>query len=124
MHGDGSQTRSFTYVTDHVAGIAAAWRARRADNLVFNIGAEDEITIRALAELIWRLVQGDDTPALIETIPYESFGKYEDVVRRVPDISRARDLLGFEPKVDLETGLRETILWQTERRRTAPAVTP
>ncbi len=124
VHGDGSQTRSFTYVTDHVAGIAAAVESSRADNLVVNIGAEDEITIRALAELIWRLVQGDDTPALIETIPYESFGKYEDVVRRVPDISRARDLLGFEPKVDLETGLRETILWQTERRRTAPAVTP
>ena len=45
----------------------------------------------------------------IETVPYAVFGKYEDVIRRVPDITRARDLLGFEPKVDLETGLRTTI---------------
>jgi UDP-glucose 4-epimerase len=124
VHGDGRQTRSFTYVTDHVAGIAAAVESSRADNLVVNIGAEEEISIRALAELIWRLVQGDDEPARIEEIPYASFGKYEDVVRRVPDISRARELLGFEPKVDLESGLRETIRWQAERRLLSPVVTP
>ena len=116
LHGDGSQTRSFTYISDHVDGIAAAVESSRADNLVVNIGAEDEISIRGLAELIWRLVQGDDSPVQIEEIPYASFGKYEDVVRRVPDISRARELLGFEPKIDLETGLRETIRWQDERR--------
>jgi UDP-glucose 4-epimerase len=124
VHGDGSQTRSFTYVTDHVAGIAAAVESSRADNLVVNLGAEEEISIGALAELVWRLVQGDDTPVRIETIPYESFGKYEDVVRRVPDITRARELLGFEPKVDLETGLRETIRWQRERRLVSPAEAP
>ena len=117
VHGDGSQTRSFTYITDHVAGIVAAIETSSANNLVVNVGAEEEITIRALAELIWRLVHGDDSPPQIETIPYESFGKYEDVVRRVPDIRRARELLGFEPKVDLETGLRETIRWQADRRQ-------
>lgn len=121
VHGDGSQTRSFTYITDHVAGIVAAVESSAADNLVVNIGAEEEISIRALAGLIWRLVQGEDSPVRIEAIPYESFGKYEDVVRRVPDISRARKLLGFEPKVDLETGLRETIRWQAELRRSPSA---
>jgi UDP-glucose 4-epimerase len=120
VHGDGNQTRSFTYVTDHVAGIAAAVESSRADNLVVNLGAEEEISISALAELIWRLVQGEDSPVRIERIPYESFGKYEDVVRRVPDISRARELLGFEPKIDLETGLRETIRWQAGRRLASP----
>ena len=119
IHGDGSQTRSFTYITDHVAGIAGAVESSRADNLVVNIGAVQEITILALAELIWRLVHGDPSPPQIELIPYESFGNYEDVMRRVPDISRARELLGFEPKVDLETGLRKTIEWQAERRRLA-----
>jgi UDP-glucose 4-epimerase len=121
IHGDGTQTRSFTYVTDHVAGIAAAVESSAADNLVVNIGAEQEISIGELAELIWRLVHGDDSVPLVERIPYESFGKYEDVIRRVPDITRARELLGFEPQVDLETGLRETIRWQTERRLIAPA---
>jgi UDP-glucose 4-epimerase len=116
IHGDGSQTRSFTYISDHVDGIVAAVEKPDANNLVVNIGAEREITIRALAELIWQLVHGADSPAQLETIPYESFGKYEDVTRRVPDISRARELLGFEPKVDLETGLRHTIRWQAERR--------
>lgn len=121
VHGDGSQTRSFTYVTDHVAGIVAAIEKPDADNLVVNLGAVDEISIRSLAELIWRLVQGDDAPVKIETVPYESFGRYEDVVRRVPDISRARELLGFEPKVDLPKGLRNTIEWQIERRKLSVA---
>ncbi len=116
VHGDGSQTRSFTYVKDHVAAVAAAVESSRADNLVVNVGTEEEISIAALAELIWRLVHGEDSRVEIERIPYESFGKYEDVVRRVPDISRARELLGFEPKVDLETGLRETIRWQAGLR--------
>jgi UDP-glucose 4-epimerase len=95
-----------------------------ADNLVVNIGAEQEISIAELAELIWRLVHGADSTPLVERIPYASFGKYEDVIRRVPDITRARELLGFEPQVDLETGLRETIHWQAERRLIAPAENP
>ena len=117
LHGEGSQTRSFTYVTDHVDGIVAAVERTDADNLVVNIGSVEEISIRELAELIWRLVHGEDSEPVIELIPYESFGKYEDVLRRVPDISRARQLLKFEPKVDLESGLRLTIQWQAERRR-------
>jgi UDP-glucose 4-epimerase len=121
IHGDGRQTRSFTYVSDHVDGIVAAVETPNADNLVINIGAVEEITILGLAELIWRLINGPGSLPRIELIPYESFGRYEDVPRRVPDITRARELLGFEPKVDLETGLRETIEWQTKRRRAAPA---
>lgn len=116
IHGDGSQTRSFTYVSDHVAGIAAAVESTNADNLVVNLGAADEITIKALAELIWELVHPGSEPQL-EVIPYESFGRYEDVTRRVPDITRARELLGFEPKVDLKTGLKRTIEWQVARRQ-------
>lgn len=117
VHGDGSQTRSFTYVTDHVAGIAAAVESADADNLVVNLGAEDEISIRGLAELIWRLVNGEERPVPLELVPYESFGAYEDVSRRLPDIGRARELLRFEPQVDLETGLRKTIEWQSAQPR-------
>lgn len=117
LHGDGGQTRSFTYVSDHVAGIVAAVESSRADNQVLNLGAVEEISIRSLAELVWRLVHGDGASPRFEAIPYETFGRYEDVRRRVPDVTRARDLLGFEPRVDLETGLRRTIDWQRERRR-------
>ena len=115
IHGDGAQTRSFTFVSDYVDGIIAVLESPHA-NLVVNIGSTDEVTIRDLALLVWRLVHGDEEEAQLEPVPYETFGRYEDVRRRVPDLTRARSLFGFEPKVDLETGLRLTIDWQIERR--------
>lgn len=123
LHGDGQQTRSFTYVSDHVAGIIAAMEKSEANNLVFNSGNTHEITIEHLARTIWRLVRGDE-PAKLKFIPYETFGKYEDVLRRVPDNSRMRDLLGVTPQVDLEDGLKRTIRWQIERRRALGIATP
>lgn len=117
IHGDGQQTRSFTYISDHVDGIIRLIENSAANNLVFNIGNTHEITIEGLARLVWRLVRGKDAAPRIKFIPYSTFGKYEDVPRRIPDISRARDILGFEPKVDLESGLRKTIVWQVARRR-------
>lgn len=124
VHGDGQQTRSFTYVSDHVNGIIRAVERPEANNKVFNIGANREITIEGLARLIWQLVRGPDETARIRFIPYETFGKYEDVQRRIPEIARARELLGFEPQVDLEEGLRRTIRWQVERRRQLGISTP
>lgn len=123
LHGDGLQTRSFTYISDHVDGIIAAVEKEEANNQVFNIGNTHEITIRGLAEQIWGMIHGDE-PAKIELIPYATFGKYEDVVRRVPDIQLAGTLLGFKPKVDLYTGLKQTIPWQIERRRALGIPTP
>jgi UDP-glucose 4-epimerase len=114
LHGDGSQTRSFTYVSDHVDGIIAILESKHA-NLVVNLGSTREITIRDLARLTWRLVHDTDD-VLIEVVPYSEFGRYEDVQRRIPDISRAGELFGFEPKVDLEDGLTRTIEWQIDRR--------
>ncbi|RLD07229.1 MAG: nucleoside-diphosphate sugar epimerase [Chloroflexi bacterium] len=117
LHGDGQQTRSFTYISDHVNGIVRTIEMPEANNLVFNIGNTYEITIEDLAKLIWRLVRGEDDKPKIKLIPYETFGKYEDVRRRIPDITRAREILGFKPKVDLEEGLKKTIAWQIERRK-------
>ena len=116
IHGDGQQTRSFTYISDHVDGIVRAIENPAASNQVFNIGSTREITIEALARLIWRLVRGEQEPKLT-IIPYETFGRYEDVRRRVPDIGLAQSLLDYQPRVDLETGLPATIRWQVERRR-------
>jgi UDP-glucose 4-epimerase len=123
LHGDGSQTRSFTYVSDHVDGILRCIEMPEADNKVFNLGNTREISIADLAQLIWGLVRPGEQ-AKVKLRPYESFGKYEDVMRRVPDITRARTLLGFEPKVALEDGLRRTIRWQIERRRALGISTP
>ncbi len=117
VHGDGQQTRSFTYISDHVDGILRLIENPAANNLVFNLGNTQEITIEGLARLIWQLVRGKDEEAKLKFIPYSAFGKYEDVLRRIPDISRAREILDFEPKVDLESGLREAIKWQVARRR-------
>jgi UDP-glucose 4-epimerase len=116
IHGDGKQTRSFTYVSDHVEGVVKIIESEAANGKVVNIGGTQEISIEELARLIWRLVRDAGEPKL-RYVPYTSFGKYEDVRRRVPDISLARRLLGFEPSVDLESGLRLTIEWQVARRR-------
>ncbi len=123
IHGDGMQTRSFTYISDHVDGIVAAIEKDEANNQVFNLGNTYEISIKQLAEQIWQLIR-EDEPVKIEFVPYATFGKYEDVVRRVPDISLAREKLGFQPKIDLISGLKLTIPWQIERRRALGISTP
>jgi len=110
IHGDGQQTRSFTYIADHVDGIMRAMFSPKAVGEIFNLGNVHEVSILELALLIWRLA-GKGEPKL-KLISYQTFGKYEDVRNRVPEISKARNLLGFEPKVGLEEGLRKTIEWQ------------
>jgi nucleoside-diphosphate-sugar epimerase len=113
IHGDGLQTRSFTYVSDTVEGIYAAIVKPEANGEIFNIGSTHEITILELARTIKRL---SNTPGdlKLKFIPYESFTgrKYEDVRRRVPDVSRCERVLGVRTKVGLEEGLIRTIEWQ------------
>lgn len=119
IHGDGLQTRSFTYISDMVEGTVLALESKSGVKEVFNIGSDREIAVIDLAHLIWRLINTGTEP-LIEFISYKSFsGKYEDVPRRVPDIKKAKQLLGFSPKVSLEEGLRLTIEWQKNARRYA-----
>jgi UDP-glucose 4-epimerase len=113
IHGDGSQTRSFTYVSDTVEGIYQAAMRPEANGEIINIGSNHEITILELARQVKRL-SGTGGEIEIEFIPYTSFtGKpYEDVMRRVPDVRRCRELLGISCDVTLEEGLRKTIEWQ------------
>lgn len=110
IHGDGKQTRSFTYISDHVDGLVRCIENDAAPGEIFNLGNTEEITIFDLAMLVWRLA-GKGEPKY-KLISYRDFGKYEDVRRRVPDISKARKILGFEPQVDIEEGLVRTIAWQ------------
>lgn len=115
IHGDGLQTRSFTFVSDTVTGIAAALESPEANGQIINIGNTHEVTILELAQTIQRLIR-PDRELNVQFIPYDQINtrRYEDVMRRVPDNRKALSLLGFEPKVDLETGLTQTIAWQRQ----------
>ncbi|MBI4576429.1 MAG: GDP-mannose 4,6-dehydratase [Planctomycetes bacterium] len=120
IHGDGMQSRSFTYISDLVDGIVRATDFDGMPAALFNLGNTVEITILELARLIKELC---DTPheLKLKRVPYSSLGKYEDVMRRVPDISLARRVLGFDPRVDLRTGLGTTIAWQRKAMAMPPA---
>jgi len=100
IYGDGSQTRSFCYVTDEVDGIV---RLLQSDVVgPVNIGNPNEFTIRELADVIAEVLGADLS---IEYLPLPS----DDPKVRQPDISRARDLLGWEPKVQLRDGIRQMV---------------
>jgi UDP-glucose 4-epimerase len=113
IHGDGSQTRSFTYVTDTVEGIYRATVRPEANGEIINIGSTQEVSILDLARRIKRL-SGTPGELAVEFVPYASFTgrKYEDVMRRVPDVALCERLLGVRAKVDLDDGLARTIAWQ------------
>jgi dTDP-glucose 4,6-dehydratase len=102
VFGDGSQTRSFTYVSDLVEGI---WALMQAEvNEPVNIGNPREMTLLELARQIIRM-SGSRSEVVFRPLPTD------DPKVRQPDITRARRLLGWEPKVEVEDGLRRTIDW-------------
>jgi UDP-glucose 4-epimerase len=112
IHGDGLQTRSFTYVQDTIEGSFQALEKQEAIGKVINIGSTEEITILELGKKIWKIVRGNEEPR-IEFTPYRQFaGRYEDVRRRVPDTRLAEKILGFIPRTSIDEGLIPTIEWQ------------
>jgi dTDP-glucose 4,6-dehydratase/UDP-glucose 4-epimerase len=108
IQGDGTQTRSFCYVEDAVAATVAAVTAPTAANEILNVGNPEEIAIDDLAALLGRVA---GKPVEPRHVPF----KGEGTRRRVPDVRRAREVLGFEPRVPLEEGLRETYRWYAEQ---------
>jgi UDP-glucose 4-epimerase len=108
IYGNGDQTRCFCYVDDTVRGTILA--AENKDNDVFNIGSNKEITIKELALLIIKLTK---SKSHIKYIPENSIFKckFESSPRRIPDIIKSKNVLGFSPKIDLEKGLLKTINW-------------
>ena len=118
IHGDGLQTRSFTYVDDTVDGIFEAMVRDEANGEILNIGNDREVTILELAHKVGEAC-GVSGQLDIELVPYSSFSskKYEDVRRRVPDTSLCERLLGVKARISLEEGLRRTVEWQREAMR-------
>jgi UDP-glucose 4-epimerase len=109
--GDGAQTRCFTFVTDAVAATVAAGLKSAADGQAINIGVEVETSVLQFAELMLELYGAGESKIRFVT-QEEIYGKsYEDIPRRVPDITRMRKLLGVEPKVYLREGAAHTMEW-------------
>jgi dTDP-glucose 4,6-dehydratase len=106
VYGDGTQTRSFQYVSDLVDGIM---RLMGVDcHLPVNIGNPEEFTIKELADLVKELT-GSESEIVYKPLPVD------DPRRRLPDITQARNLLGWNPRVNLRQGLSETIAWYRQQ---------
>lgn len=102
IYGDGHQTRSFTYVDDEVTGIVALLDSDHVGPV--NIGNDGEFTLLQLAELVLA-VTGSSSEIVFESLPVD------DPTQRRPDLSLARSVLGFQPKVSLREGLERTAPW-------------
>jgi UDP-glucose 4-epimerase len=108
VFGDGTQSRSFTYVGDVVEALVALAQDSRAIGQVFNIGNTAEVTIADLAERV-KILTGSESP--IQYVPYDEAYEagFEDMPRRVPDISKVGQLIGYEPKLSLDDMIRRVI---------------
>src|SRR5215510_2879911 len=108
VFGDGSQSRSFTYVGDVVRAMVALINEPAAIGHVFNIGNGTEISINALAEKVKSLT---GSASSIQYVPYDEAYEagFEDMPRRVPDISKIRDLVGYQPQLELNDIIKTVI---------------
>ncbi|HTK03947.1 MAG TPA: UDP-glucuronic acid decarboxylase family protein [Alphaproteobacteria bacterium] len=103
VDGDGSQTRSFCFVSDLVDGICKAMFSQNTKGDIFNLGNPTEFTIKELAQKVVELTNSKSE------IKYSENFRQDDPMRRKPDISKAKSVLNWEPKVELEEGLKKTI---------------
>lgn len=117
IHNDGSQIRSWCYIDDIIDGMLLVLTREEAVGQSFNIGSpRSTVTIHQLARDIVRLANSQSP---LQCVPWN----FPDVELRVPDISKARNLLSYEPKMDLEEGLARTIAWYKDQAMDAPVNT-
>lgn len=110
IHGDGTQRRCYQYADDAIDGIVAILESDY-NREIFNIGNPyEDISVNDLATLIWQTIN-PDTELQYKNILH-STDKYEEMQTRIPDISKAKRMLGFNPKIMLAEGLGKTIEWQ------------
>lgn len=114
VHGDGSQTRCFTYIDDIIKGTIEAGRRAAAEGKIINLGNRREIPILELAKKVLE-VSGVNGEIIFQS--YEDFYglSYEDIPRRCPDLSVAEQLLDYSPKISLEDGINKTLQWYSEK---------
>jgi UDP-glucose 4-epimerase len=114
VFGDGTQSRSFTHVSDVVGALLKLVAEPQAVGQVVNVGNTEEVTIRVLAERV-RELAGSSSP--IKSVPYDEAYEsgFEDMPRRVPDLTKARAMIGYQPKFGLDDILAQII--ESFRRR-------
>jgi len=114
VYGDGKQTRNFTYVEDVVRAVVALIDESSAIGEIFNIGGEGEISINSLAERIKSITQ---SASPIQHIPYDEAYQegFEDMERRVPDISKIVNLIGYKNTHDLDAILAKVVEYERTR---------
>ena len=116
IYGNGLQSRSYTFITDAINGILLAGASKDAIGEIFNIGNDEEISINELAEFIIEISGNNLKPI------YRPFGdgirvENREVLRRQPDISKARDILGFGVQVSWQEGVRQFREWYLEKHK-------
>jgi UDP-glucose 4-epimerase len=111
VYGDGQQSRCFCAVSDVVAALVGLSSHPQAPGRVYNVGSDEETTIMALAERVRKLT---GSPSPLVTIPYaEAYAPgFEDMQRRVPDTTRLRELLGWQPRLSLQETLQSVIAYE------------
>jgi nucleoside-diphosphate-sugar epimerase len=107
IFGDGTQTRTLTYVDDIADGIVAAMASDAGLREDFNVSAAREMTVAEIARVIWHACGRDDADFALEHQPTFAV----DVVRRWPDVSKAKRLLGWEAQTTVEDGVARTVEW-------------
>ncbi|MGC8624817.1 MAG: NAD-dependent epimerase/dehydratase family protein [Phycisphaerae bacterium] len=119
VYGDGTQTRTFTHIKDVVAAIILLMDHPGAAGDVYNIGGSEEISIHGLAQ---RVLELTGSPSDIKLIPYDQvFNRnFEDMPRRVPDISKLNAATGFTPRYDLQQMIRDVIVDRKNRLVSQP----
>ena len=123
IFGDGKQTRCFTHVSDAVGALIALAEHPKAVGEVYNIGSDHELTMIELAERIKRLANSDSKMVFV---PYDEAYEegFEDMMRRVPDISKIRKLIGYEPKIDLDGIINSVIAYNQQRLAGQGGISP
>lgn len=110
VYGDGQQTRCFTYVGDVVDALVKISRNPKAVGEIFNIGSTEEISIKELAELVKSMTKSNSE---IVYIPYDKAYEegFEDMQKRIPDLSKIREFIGYKPTTNLKGILEKVIDW-------------
>ena len=105
VHGDGTQTRCFGHVSDVAYAISDLVKHPKAVGEVFNVGNDQRISIKELANLVIEICESSSN---LEFVPYDGIyeGKFDDIQHRVPDLGKIRDLIGYNPRMDLRQTIR------------------
>jgi nucleoside-diphosphate-sugar epimerase len=104
VYGDGKQSRDFTYVSDAVDAVRLACTAPKAEGEVFNVGTGSRVTVGGLLNIIGTLLERELTPTYTDP-------RNADIRHSLAEVTKAQEVLGYRPRVNIQTGLVKTLAW-------------